>query len=128
MTAIRPLTRQSERSVVEAEVVVAWRGRLLGDSVVAVDMRASIGSVDSTPVKMWGAALGKLNAFTSFRIAGMTQSGMGTASGFFVPRGVLRPVAGVFGVVLVDADAAVALLLGVCGSRVASDAGSALLR
>jgi hypothetical protein len=38
---------------------------------------------------------------------------MSNASGFLVVRGVLRPVAGVFGVVLVDADAAAAVLLGV---------------
>jgi hypothetical protein len=45
-----------------------------------------------------------------------------------VLRGVLLPVSGVFGVLRADAEAAVALLLGVCGSRDVSDAGSALLR
>jgi hypothetical protein len=49
-------------------------------------------------------------------------------SGLLVLRGVFLPLRGVFGVVLVDAAAEAALLLGVCGSRAASDEGSALLR
>jgi hypothetical protein len=93
-------------------------------------MRANSGNMDSTPVKMFGAALGKLKVWRRLRIAGMTHSGTWSAlsSSFLVLRGVLRPLSGVFGVVLADAAADVAFLLGVCGSRVVSGAGSALLR
>jgi hypothetical protein len=120
----RPRIRASET------VVVAVRlGRLLGVSAVAAAIRVRRGKTDSTPVKMCGAALGKSKLFARFRIAVMTQSGMSTVclSGF-VLRGVLLPLIGVLGVLCADAAAAVALLLGVCGSRDVSDVGSALLR
>jgi hypothetical protein len=109
-------------------VVAVCRGRLLGVSAVAAAMRASRGRTDSTPVKMCGVALGKSRLFARVRIAVMTQSGMSAVclSGF-VLRGVLLPLIGVLGVLRADAAAAVALLLGVCGSR-GSDVGSALLR
>jgi hypothetical protein len=78
---------------------------------------------------MCGAALGQLELFARPLIAGMTHSGTGAAgSSRFVVRGVLLPLSGVFGVLRADAAAAVALLLGVCGSRGTSGAGNALLR
>jgi hypothetical protein len=60
----------------------------------------------------------------------MTHSGTSAPrpSGFRVLRGVFLPLSGVLGVFLVEAAAEAALLLGVCGSRVASDAGKALSR
>jgi hypothetical protein len=46
-------------------------------------------------------------------MADMTHSGITAASTFLAVRGVLLPLAGVFGVLRAEALAAVALLLGV---------------
>jgi len=130
-TAISASVRASETAVdVVCGVVVVRCRRLLGVSAAAADMHASRGSTDSTPVKMCGAALEKSNFLTRLRIAGMTQWGISVAfsSGFLTLRGVFRPLSGVFGVVRADASAEVVFLLGVCGSRVPSEAGNALLR
>jgi vancomycin permeability regulator SanA len=89
-------------------------GCLLGDSAVAAAaMRSNNGKTDSTPVKMCGEALGKSKLLTRLRMADMTHSGITAASTFLAVRGVLLPLAGVFGVLRADAPAAVALLLGV---------------
>jgi len=120
--------RASGRSAEGAELAPVRLDRLLGVSAAGTDIRASSGRVDSRPVNTSGAALGNSKALVSFRMAGMTHTGTSAAADFFVLRGVLLPVSGVLGVVRADTEAAVALLLGVCGSRLASDAGSALLR
>jgi hypothetical protein len=113
MTMTRARIRASG-TVATFDDVSVCLGRLLGDSAVAAAaIRSSNGKTDSTPVKICGEALGKSKLLTRLRMADMTHSGITAASTFLAVRGVLLPLAGVFGVLRAEALAAVALLLGV---------------
>lgn len=131
MTDINPSMRASDNVVAGgSKLLEVFRARLLGVSAVATDMRASIGSMDSTPVNTFGAALGKSKDWSKLRMAGMTHSGTSPVVpfSFFPLRGVFLPLSGVFGVFRADAGADTVFLLGVCGSRAAAGAGKALLK